>query len=203
MKIPTLLRRLAPKTRRARIAAGIAASLALPLGTGAFALAAFPTAEPVARTVVFLYGAEWMGRQGVAIQQGDSDCGIAALQMALAARGVMPMSLEPARAAAQHDHGTTLLQLKRLAEARGVRAEGWRMDLHALARAPKPALVHLGDHFAVVDHVERDGRVVMRDPSLGRIRVAAEDFNDLWTGDALVFPRPQARPAAAAAGGAR
>jgi predicted double-glycine peptidase len=49
-----------------------------------------------------------------------------------------------------------------------------------------------------------DGRVVMRDPSLGRIRLSAEDFRDLWTGDALTFPRPQARTAAApAAGGAR
>jgi ABC-type bacteriocin/lantibiotic exporter with double-glycine peptidase domain len=163
----------------------------------------FPTAEPVARTVVFLYGAEWMGRQGVAIQQGGSDCGIAALQMALAARGVMPMSLDSARRAAEHDHGTSLLQLKRLAEARGVKAEGWRMELHALARAPKPAVVHLGDHFAVVDHVERDGRVVMRDPSLGRIRVSAEDFNDIWTGDVLLFPRAPRAQAAPAAGGAR
>ena len=75
------------------------------------------------------------------------------------------------------------------------------MDLHALARAPKPAVVHLGDHFAVVDHVERDGRVVMRDPSLGRI---AEDFQDIWTGDVLLFPRaPRPTAAPAVRGGAR
>jgi hypothetical protein len=204
MQIPTLLRRLAPKTRRGRVAGALAACIALPLGTGAFAATAFPTAEPVARTLVFLYGADWLGRQGVAIQQGDSDCGIAALQMALAARGVMPASLDSARAAALHDHGTSLLQLKRLAEARGIRAEGWHLDLRALAHSPLPAVVHLGDHFAVVDHVEMDGRVVMRDPSLGRIRLSAEDFRDLWTGDALIFPHPQPRTAAApAAGGAR
>ena len=202
MKILSLVRGLAPKSRRARILAGLAACLALPLGTGAFALAAFPTAEPVARTVVWLYGAEWLGRDGVAIQSGSSDCGIAALQMVLAAHGVMPASLDAARAAALHDDGTSLLQLQRLAEARGVHAEGWRLDLRGLAHSPLPAVVHLGDHFAVVDRVLRDGRVVMRDPSLGRIRLSAEDFRDVWTGDALLFPRPAAsRPTRA--GGAR
>jgi hypothetical protein len=79
MRTATLVRRLAPTTRRARILAALAALFALPLGTGAFALTAFPTAQPVARTVVWLYGAEWLGRDGVAIQSGGSDCGIAAL----------------------------------------------------------------------------------------------------------------------------
>jgi ATP-binding cassette, subfamily B, bacterial len=119
--------------------------------------------------------------------------------MALAPRGVTPASLDVARLAALREGGTNLLQLQRLAAAHGVRGEGWRMDLRGLAHAPKPVLVHLGDHFAVVDRVERDGRVVMRDPSLGRIRLSAEDFRDVWTGDALVFPRSAAR----GAGGAR
>jgi hypothetical protein len=197
MKTFSFLLRLAPKTRRGRIAAAFAACLTLPLATGAFAVAVFPTAEPVARTVTWLFGAEYLGRDGVTIQQGASDCGIASLQMVLAPRGVPAASLDSARAAALREGGATMLQLKQLAEARGVHAEGWRLSLRALAHSPLPAVVYLEDHFAVVDQVMRDGRVLMRDPSLGRIRLSAEDFRDIWTGDALLFPRPAARRAAA------
>jgi hypothetical protein len=198
MKTFSLIRRLAPKSRLGRVALALALCAALPLGTGAFAVAVFPTAEPVARTVTWLLGAEYLGRDGVAIQQGASDCGIASLQMVLAARGVPGAPLDSARAAALREGGASMLQLQHLAAASGVRAEGWRLSLRELAHSPLPAVVYLGDHFAVVDHVLRDGRVVMRDPSLGRIRLSAEDFRDLWTGDALVFPRPGA-PARAGA----
>jgi predicted double-glycine peptidase len=198
MNTSAVVRRLAPASRRGRIALALALCAGLPLATGAFALTAFPTAEPVARAVTWLFGAEYLGREGVVIQQGDSDCGITALQMALATRGVPAAALDSARAAAIRGDGSSLLELQQLAERNGVRAEGWRMDLRTLARSPLPAVVHLGDHFAVVDHVMSDGRVVMRDPSLGRIRLSAEDFRDIWTGDVLVFPRLQPTPAPAA-----
>lgn len=180
-----------PRRRWRRALLAVAGSAALALSTGGFALWAFPTSVPVARTVAWLFGAEYLGREGVVIQQGDEDCGIAALQMVLEPRGVPAGTLDSARAAVlRGTGGASLEELKELAGARGVRAEGWRMDLPALAAAPLPAVVHLADHFAVVDRVLADGRVEMRDPSLGRIRVSAEDFNDIWTGNVLLFPPP-------------
>ncbi|HLM69615.1 MAG TPA: cysteine peptidase family C39 domain-containing protein [Longimicrobium sp.] len=170
------------------------------LATAGFAFTAFPTAVPVSRTVAWLFGAEYLGRDGVVIQKGDADCGIAALQMVLVKRGIPAASLDSARAAvlARNDDGASMLELKALAEAHGVRAEGWRMGLAGLSRAPLPAVVHLGDHFAVVDRILAGGRVELRDPSLGRLRMSAEDFRDIWTGNTLIFP-PAGTPAAASA----
>jgi predicted double-glycine peptidase len=190
-----------PRMRKALLATAVCALL---LFLAAGVAAAFPTAEPVSRSLVWLFGAEYLGRDGVVIQQGRADCGIAALQMILEPRGVPGASLDSARAAVleRGGEGASMLELKRLAEARGVRAEGWRMGMAALSRAPLPAVVHLGDHFAVVDRILADGRVELRDPSLGRMRVSGEDFRDiLWTGNVLLFPR-RARPRAAGAASA-
>lgn len=176
---------------------------ALLLATAGVAFAAFPLAPPVSRTVAWLFGAEYLGRNGVVMQTGDADCGIAALQMVLAGRGVAGATLDSARAAVlkRGENGASMLELKVLAESRGVRAEGWRMGLAGLGRAPLPAVVHLGDHFAVVDRILPNGRVEMRDPSLGRLRMAAADFRDIWTGHTLIFPPADsaAPPAAQAA----
>lgn len=179
-----------PRRRRPALRAAVG-SAALVLATGGFAMWTFPTSVPVARTVTWLFGAEYLGRSGVEIQQNGEDCGITALQMVLEARGVPARTLDSARAAVlRRADGSSMEELKELAERRGVRAEGWHMDLRGLARAPLPAVVHLADHFAVVDRVYPDGRVEMRDPSLGRIRVSAEDFDDIWTGNVLLFPPP-------------
>lgn len=188
-----------PPTRLRRALRIAALCTVVFLATAGFAFTAFPTAVPVSRTVAWLFGAEYLGRDGVVIQKGDADCGIAALQMVFAKRGIPATALDSARAAvlARDDDGASMLELKTLAEAHGVRAEGWRMGLAGLSRAPLPAVVHLSDHFAVVDRILSDGRVEMRDPSLGRLRMSAEDFRDIWTGNTLIFP-PAGSPAAAA-----
>jgi ABC-type bacteriocin/lantibiotic exporter with double-glycine peptidase domain len=176
-------------SRLRRILLTLAASSALVTTTGVAAVWAYPSSLPVARTIVWLLGAEYLGRDGVTIQQSEDDCGIAALQMIMEGRGIPGAVLDSARAEViRRGEGTSFWELKQLAEAQGIRADGWRMGAQRLARSPLPAIVDLTDHFTVVERVLPDGRVELRDPSLGRIRMSAEDFHDNWTGNVLIFP---------------
>ncbi|MDB4950161.1 MAG: hypothetical protein JWM27_2810 [Gemmatimonadetes bacterium] len=186
-----------PRTRRFRplLAAAVLLAVCVP-GAGALAIT-HPTAPPVARTVAWALGAEYLGRAGARIQQGDDDCGIAAMQMVLEARGVAAQGLDSARAVVlARGEGASFGELRALAGRSGVRAEGWKLDGPALARAPMPAIVHFPDHYVVVDAVEADGSVLARDPGIGRVRYPAARFAELWTGHVLVFPAAAASAAA-------
>jgi hypothetical protein len=165
------------------------AALAVVLSAAAGAAWTHPTAPPVARAVAWAVGAQYLGSGGVRMQQGEVDCGVAALQMVLDARGVRQAGIDSARAAILgRGQGATLAELQALAARSGLRSEGWRMDAAALARAPRPLIAHFADHFVVVDSVDGDGSVLARDPGIGRVRFSAERFAALWTGNVLVFP---------------
>ena len=146
-----------------------------------------PTPVPVAVAVTWWIGGEYEGREGVEMQRGDADCGIAALAMVLEhhRRGA---ELEgERRGVLERDEGLSLLEMQRIAERRGLAAKGWRMDMRALARAPLPAVAHFEDHYVVVDRVLPDGTVHVRDPGIGRVVLPAARFARLWTGNVLVF----------------
>jgi ABC-type bacteriocin/lantibiotic exporter with double-glycine peptidase domain len=182
-------------TRVRRALASAMAGLAVVLSAAAGLAWTHPTAPPVARAVAWTIGAEYLGRDGARMQQGGVDCGIAALQMVLEARGARAAGLDSARAALlARGRGASLAELQALAAMAGVRAEGWRMDAAALARAPLPAIAHFDDHFVVVDRVEADGSVLARDPGIGRVRLPPDRFAELWTGNVLLFPQPAVAP---------
>lgn len=88
--------------------------------------------------------------------------------------------------------GFSLLDMKRYLEARGWKADGYRMPLDRLADAGRPwiALIDLGSyrHFVVVKG-DRNDRVLVGDPALGVKSYSRAEFQKIWNGVAFV-PRP-------------
>jgi predicted double-glycine peptidase len=89
--------------------------------------------------------------------------------------------------------GFSLLHLQRVAQARGYRAEGFRLDPQALSRLSGPVIVFIQPrgykHFAVLRGI-RDDRVYLADPSLGNVRMPMYQFLESWrdgSGTGVIF----------------
>ena len=82
--------------------------------------------------------------------------------------------------------GLSLLDLQRIAEARGFRAQGFKLSPENLRKLKGPVIVFISlrgyDHFAVLRGVRGD-RVYLADPSRGNLRQPAYRFLDDWLGE--------------------
>ena len=82
--------------------------------------------------------------------------------------------------------GFSLLHLQRVAQARGHRAEGFRLEPQFLSGLSGPVIVYIQPrgyrHFAVLRGI-RDDRVFLADPSLGNIRMPMYQFLESWLDD--------------------
>ena len=89
-------------------------------------------------------------------------------------------------AALRRSEGLSLLDLQRGAQARGFRAQGFKLRPEDLRRLKGPVIVFISprgyDHFAVLRGV-RGSRVYLADPSRGNLRQPAYAFLDSWLGD--------------------
>jgi len=131
-------------------------------------------------------------QEGVVIQQWDASCGAAALATALTythgdsvterevAQGMLRRT-DPLRVKVRG--GFSLLDMKRFAESRGFRAEGFRgLSLEELLEQKSPIVPidARGDpHFVVVRGL-RDGRVELADPAFGNRSMPVERFKEAW-----------------------
>ncbi len=89
--------------------------------------------------------------------------------------------------------GFSLLDLQHVAQARGYKAQGFRLEPQHLAKLSGPVIVFIEPrgykHFAVLRGVKGD-RVYLADPSRGNIRMPAYSFLDGWlgeTGKGIIF----------------
>ena len=89
--------------------------------------------------------------------------------------------------------GFSLLNLQRVAQARGYKAQGFRLDAQYLSRLGGPVIVFIEPrgykHFAVLRGVKGD-RVYLADPSRGNIRMAHHVFLESWLqkgGKGIIF----------------
>jgi uncharacterized protein len=82
--------------------------------------------------------------------------------------------------------GFSLLHLQRVAQARGYRAEGFRLEPQFLSGLSGPVIVYIQPrgyrHFAVLRGI-KDDRVFLADPSLGNIRMPMYQFLESWLDD--------------------
>lgn len=82
--------------------------------------------------------------------------------------------------------GFSLLDLQRVAEARGYVAQGFRLEADQLPLLGGPVIVFIEPrgykHFAVLRGV-RGNRAYLADPSRGQIRQPAYAFHDSWVQD--------------------
>jgi predicted double-glycine peptidase len=135
--------------------------------------------------------------QGLVRQRLDYSCGPAALATLLTYVWDDPVSeveiihqtllhLGQDQEAVRRKEGFSLLDLQRVAQTRGYRAEGFRIAPQYLDKLDGPVIVFIQPrgfkHFAVLKGV-RGGRVLLADPSLGNVRRALYDFLPMWLGD--------------------
>ena len=165
------------KAGRLRLAGVV--SLLLLIGCGGFAFAY--------RT---LSGIRHLGVRGVTFQRSGHDCGQASLRMILDHFGVAGTYEDLAGVLSSTSAGATMLDIKELAESRGLRSSGWRItagDLHCI---PLPAIAFLRrSHFVVLDQVEDDGDIIVRDPARGKLWLSSATLRAVWGGEILLFAK--------------
>lgn len=89
--------------------------------------------------------------------------------------------------------GLSLLDLQRVAQTRGHKAQGFRLAAEYLPKLQGAVLVFIKprgyEHFAVLKRVH-GGRVYLADPSLGNMRMPLYKFLDVWLdekGQGIIF----------------
>jgi len=132
--------------------------------------------------------------QGVVRQQHDYSCGAAALATLLLHGFADPVSegdllarvFASASAAEERvlrNKGLSLLDMQRLAQERGYRAQGYRLAIDQLGRIGRPVIVFVQpngyQHFAVLRGI-RDGKAFLADPSQGNQVLPLHRFVDMW-----------------------
>ena len=133
-------------------------------------------------------GGEFLGEEGVILQDKYNNCGPAALQMVFDFYGVQSSIRQIEESLPLSKKGSSMFSLKLLAEKKGLKAKGWRLTLKDLPNTPMPAVLFVhGDHFVVADSVSSDGDFFLRDPALGRLKVPQRNIRRIWHGETLVF----------------
>ena len=132
--------------------------------------------------------------QNVVRQEFDYSCGAAALATILrfgfgedvSEREILLQlfdSLSEEEEAVRSSEGFSLLDLQQVAQARGYRAEGFRIEPQFLSQLSGPVIVFIEprgyNHFAVLRGIQGD-RVYLADPSRGNIRMPAYTFLESW-----------------------
>lgn len=133
-----------------------------------------------------------MRHEGVVIQEWDASCGAAALATVITYTLGNPVSeREVAQAMLRRTDplrvkvrgGFSLLDMKRFAESRGYRAEGFRgLNLEEMLELKSPIVpidVRGDPHFVVVRGL-RGGRVELADPAFGNRSLSIERFRAAW-----------------------
>lgn len=144
-----------------------------------------------------------MRRDGLVMQQWDTSCGAAALATVLTyalddpvaerivAQGMLRRT-DPMRVRVRG--GFSLLDMKRFAEARGFKTEGYRgLTVDDLVRMPS-AIVPIeeyGDPHFVVVRGRQGNALDIADPAFGNRRMPVERFRQVWRdGIGFVVTRP-------------
>lgn len=126
-------------------------------------------------------------------QQHDFSCGSAALATLLTFHYGRPTSEEEAfrvmyavgDQAAIQKFGFSLSDMQRFLATKGLKADGFRMELAKLAEVGVPAITLINykeyNHFVVVKGV-RETEVLVGDPALGLKTIPRAEFEAMWQG---------------------
>jgi predicted double-glycine peptidase len=134
--------------------------------------------------------ADYLGNEGVVLQTKRNNCGPSALKMIFNHYQV-PYSLQEIdEKVGLTEIGSSMLALKEMAELKGLKAEGWRLTLEDFLRSAFPSILFVNkDHFVVADSISSDGDIYLRDPAMGRLRIAKQKLYKIWDGETLIFKK--------------
>jgi hypothetical protein len=133
-------------------------------------------------------GAEYLGEVGVIRQDAPYECGVACLQMIFDQKGITASRASIRSRSQVSERGASMLGLKRAAESFGLKASVWSLRKIDLLQAPLPLIAFVDkSHFVVVTEITEDNRLVVLDPSAGRLRYSLESFKDRWNGEVILF----------------
>ncbi len=138
-----------------------------------------------------LEGAEFIGVEGVEFQMTPVECGPASLKMVLHAYGIDVSRSHLISQMIPGKSGVSMMDIKKAAAQNGLRGEGWRMRLADLQKVPLPAIALLRNHhFVVIHSLTPQGKIEILDPALGRLRFSPQRFEKVWSGNVLLFYKP-------------
>jgi ABC-type bacteriocin/lantibiotic exporter with double-glycine peptidase domain len=128
----------------------------------------------------------------VLLQMSAAECGAACLAMVLSYYGRGTRVAECAEGLGAGRDGLTARAIAEGARRYGLRVRAYSVSPDKLGLLGFPAIVHWNfNHFVVVERVKR-GRVHIIDPSQGRRRLTADEFDRGFTGVALICtPTPE------------
>jgi ABC-type bacteriocin/lantibiotic exporter with double-glycine peptidase domain len=113
-------------------------------------------------------------------------CGPIALKMIFDYYGVDCKLAEITEKIRLTPKGASMLSLKKVAEAKGLRAEGWKMSFDDLKAMRIPVIAYVNkNHFLVVDSISVGEEVHMRDRR-GHFTMTKSEFVGSWHGETLV-----------------
>lgn len=141
------------------------------------------------KPVAFFKGARYLGEEGVTFQKHSHDCGPAALKMVFDYFKI-PVTLEEISENVLWEKGSSMLSLKKMAELKGLKAEGWRFTFKDLKKIKIPAIVFVGgDHFVVISKITEDGKIIILDPAIGKLKYSSRRFRKMWKGETLILKK--------------
>lgn len=121
------------------------------------------------------------------LQMEVAECGAAALTTVLEHHGRIVPLAEVRVTCGVSRNGSTMRNLLKAARQYGLQARGYRRDINRLKAAPLPAIIHWNfNHFVVFEGYDKEG-MFLNDPAKGHRRVSNEEFDESYTGVALLF----------------
>ncbi len=120
------------------------------------------------------------------LQVQNNTCGPAVLAYIFSFFGLEVVEADLVPKLAISAKGTSMLELKKLANNSGFIATGVKANYQALMTEPLPVIAYINDsHYVVVNKITPQS-VYLFDPSLGHIQVRREIFEQVWNGYLLL-----------------
>ena len=132
-----------------------------------------------------------MRKELIVLQDGFKDCGSACLLSIIRYYGGdIPLS-NLVELTNTTRNGTNLLELKKVAKTIGLDAVGYKVsEISKLHEIDRPFIAQLNisnnTHFVVVYKLKED-KILMMDPSKGRVLMDIFEFTNLWTSYIMIF----------------